>query len=151
VSFQFTVRDGCQVQVTSSAAETIDVIVTLEAGKYSPPQLPTRRDCVYSRDELDKLSPGIGTDILAIDFLAPLVATYLHYYIPFLAAYVQLILQRGIKLDAYDRLSEVNVLDASHAVLNAPLNAIPAAQGIVLDNKQPYPVYGWLDAKWVPA
>src|SRR6185312_7183226 len=40
VSFQFTVRDGCSVAVTAADDETVEVVVTLESGKYKPPKLP---------------------------------------------------------------------------------------------------------------
>lgn len=149
VSFQFTVRNGCSVEVTAVDNETVEVIVTLESGKYTPPKLPVRHNCVYSKDELNALSSGSGTDILLIDIIAPLVGAAIGGGL-FLAAYIEYILQRGIKVDAYDPIPEIDVLDSSHAVFNTLPEDIPSGAGIVIDNTQPYPIFGWLDAKWIP-
>jgi hypothetical protein len=148
VSFQFTVRDGCSVEVSAADNETVEVIVTLESGKYSPPKLLTRHNCVYSKDELNALSPGTGTDILAIDIIAPLVELIIGGLL--LALYIEYILQKGIEVDAYDPIPEINVLDSSHAVFNTLPEDIPSGAGVVVDNVQPYPIFGWLDAKWIP-
>jgi hypothetical protein len=151
VSFQFTVRDGCSVEVTVADNETVEVIVTLESGKYTPPKPPTRRSCVYSKDELNALSPGTGKDIVAIDVVAPLVGVLLPIIGGlWLAIYIEYILQRGFKVDAYDPIPETNVLDSSHAVFNTLPEDVPSGAGVVVDNTQPYPIFGWLDAKWIP-
>ena len=154
VSFQFTTRHGCQVAVTKGAGNSVEVTVTLDSGKYSPPPLPVRRNCVYSADELNSLAKGIGTDLLVGETLAGFVSVLLTLTpitLPFavIVAYTDIILGRGLKLDAYDAIPEVNILDNSHAVLNAPVNNIPSGQGTVVDNTQPYPVFGWLDVKWI--
>jgi hypothetical protein len=151
VSFQFTMRNGCQVAVTKGAGNSVAVTVTLDSGKYTPPPLPIRRNCVYSADELNSLAKGIGTDLIVGETLAPLVAALVSLPLAFIVAYVDIILARGLKLDAYEPIPEVNILDASQAVLNAPVSNIPSGQGMVVDNTQPYPVYGWLDVKWIPA
>ena len=148
VSFQFTVRSGCAVQVMAADNETVEVIITLDSGKYTPPKLPTRRSCVYSKDELNALSPGTGTDILAIDIVAPLVGAIISGL--GLAIYIEYILRRGILVDAYDPIPEINVLDSSHAVFNTLPEDIPSGAGVVVDNTQSYPIFGWLDAKWIP-
>ncbi len=150
VSFQFTVRDGCSVEVSAADNETVEVIVTLDSGKFTPPQLPTRRSCVYSKDELNALSPGTGKDILLIDIVAPLVGVLLPFGGLWLAIYIEYILQRGFKVDAYDPIPEIDVLDSSHAVFNTLPENIPSGAGVVVDNTQPYPIFGWLDAKWIP-
>ena len=151
VSFQFTVRDGCSVAVAAADNDTVEVVVTLDSSKFSPPRPLTRRSCVYSKDELNALAPGTGTDILAIDVIAPLVGALL----PFigglwLSIYIEYILQRGFKVDAYDAIPEADVLDSSHAVFNTLPENIPSGAGVVVDNTQPYPISGWLDAKWIP-
>ncbi|HEX7360844.1 MAG TPA: hypothetical protein VF283_10160 [Bryobacteraceae bacterium] len=150
VSFQFTVRDGCSVEVAAADSETVEVMVTLNSGKYTPPKLPTRRSCVYSKDELNALSPGTGKDILAIDILAPLVGLLVPFGGLALAIYIEYVLQRGFKVDAYDPIPEIDVLDSSHAVFNTLPENIPSGAGVVVDNTQPYPIFGWLDVKWIP-
>src|SRR5262249_45005746 len=51
VSFQFTVRSGCDVQVSSSAPDTIDVMISLSEVGYKPPDLPTRHSKTWTRGE----------------------------------------------------------------------------------------------------
>lgn len=53
-------------------------------------------------------------------------------------------LARGIDTDRYD-VPDVDVLDRSHAVPFVPVTHIPANQGIVIDDSQPYPVFGFLE------
>jgi hypothetical protein len=149
VSFQFTTRAGCSVQVVSADKDSVDVVLTFDEQRYTPPRLPERHSRTYSRDQLDKLSSGAGIQILLIDAIAGIVSAALPWGGVFLAGYVEYILSRGIRTDEYEPLEEVNVSDATHAVMNAPANAIPAGQGIVADQTQPYPVFGWLEAKWV--
>jgi hypothetical protein len=149
VSFQFTTRSGVTVRVVSADKDSVDVVLTFDEQRYRPPRLPERHDRTYSRDQLDKLSSGAGIDILIIDAVAGLVAAALPWGGLFLTAYVEYILSRGIRTDEYEPLDEVNILDATHAVVNAPASAIPAGAGIVADEIQPYPVFGWLEAKWV--
>jgi hypothetical protein len=154
VSFQFTMRNGCQVEVTEGADNSVEVTVTLDSGMYSPPDLPFRKNCVYSNSELNSLAQGVGTDLIVGETIAGLVSLALtEVSLPFavILAYVDIILARGLKVDAYDAIPEVNILDTSQAVLNAPVDNIPPGMGKVLDNTQPYPIYGWLDVKWIPA
>jgi hypothetical protein len=65
-----------------------------------------------------------------------------------LAHYVAYILHRGIKTDKYAPLPEIDVMDASSAVVDAFANEIPKDRGIVVDDDQHYPVFGWIEAKW---
>jgi hypothetical protein len=146
VSYQFTVRSGCAVQVMSTAEGQVDVIVVLNSAGYNPPQLPNRRDRNYSRQELDCLSKGTGTKILELDAL--MTALGLLTGGPVDAVKVAAVLSTGIKTDEYDSLPEVNILDAGKAV-NAYADNIPAGQGITVNDDQPYPIYGWLTTKWV--
>jgi hypothetical protein len=154
VSFQFTMRNGCQVAVTKGGGNSVEVTVTLDSDKYSPPSLPVRKDCVYSADELNSLAQGIGTKLIVGETIAAAVSALLipeDLPLAVYIAYVDVILARGLQVDAYDPIPEVNILDASQAVLNAPVDNIPSGMGLVVDNTQPYPVFGWLDVKWIPA
>ena len=146
VSYQFTVRSGCAVQVLSTAEGQVDVIVVLNSAGYNPPKLPNRRDRNYSRQELDGLSKGSGTKILELDAL--MTALGLLTGGPIDAVKVAAVLSTGIKTDEYDSLPEVNILDAGRAV-NAYADSIPAGKGITVNDEQPYPIYGWLTTKWV--
>jgi hypothetical protein len=148
VSFQFTLQSGCSVHVTSTTRDRVDVIISLDEADYAPPDPPDRKECVYSRDELDKLSEGSGIQILVLEALAAAVAAGVPWGVPGLAAYVAYILERGIKTDAYEPLPEIGILEARNAVVNAYADDIPPGNGIVVDNDQHYPIYGWLEAKW---
>jgi hypothetical protein len=109
---------------------------------------------VYSNSELNSLAQGVGTDLIVGETLAALVSVALtEVSLPFavILAYIDIILARGLKVDAYDPIPEVNILDTSQAVLNALVDNIPSGIGIVVDNSQPYPIFGWLDVKWIPA
>ena len=33
---------------------------------------------------------------------------------------------------------------------DAPAENIPVGAGVVVDNDQPYSIFGWLEARWVP-
>jgi len=148
VSFHFTVRNGCAVQVTSSATDTIDVFIALSDGGYHPPPLPARSGKRYSRDELDALSAGSGTQILKGEALAT-AASFLTGGLVSVGE-VALVLRRGIETDTYTPVSgAVDVLSADNAVRDVPANQIPAGKGITGNENQPFPVSGWLEVKWV--
>jgi hypothetical protein len=148
VSFHFTVRKGCAVQVTSSARDTIDVFIALSDGDYHPPPLPAGSEKTYSRQELDALSKGAGTQILELDAIAGALA--LATGGPVNTAKVELILGRGIKTDTYAPVSgAVDILSADNAVRDVPANSIPAGKGVTQNENQPFPISGWLEVKWV--
>jgi len=148
VSFHFTVRAGCAVQVTSSATGTIDVFVVMNSAGYHPPLLPARSTHNYSRDELNNLDPGAGSDILDVQGVSDAVATLTGTVVK--GVVVNEILGRGVQGDVYASLSNaVDMLSRSNAVENAPPNNIPANAGVTQDDNQPFPVSGWLEVKWV--
>ena len=55
-------------------------------------------------------------------------------------------LAHGIETDKYD-VPDVNVLDRSRAVPFVLANQIPGGQGVVIDDSQPYPVFGFIEAR----
>jgi hypothetical protein len=63
---------------------------------------------------------------------------------------VYFILRRGILTDEYAALPAANSRDASHAVFDLPAQDITPGAGIAVDDKQPWPVMGWLEASWGP-
>ena len=148
VSFQFTVRKGCSVRFASTSADQVDVFISMDSAQYTPPKLPARTECDYDRDHLDKLSSGSGIKILVLEALTVAVAAQVPWGGIFLAAYVEYILGRGIRTDKYAALPEIDVMDKSSAVLDALANDIPADHGIVLNDDQHYPVFGWIETKW---
>lgn len=148
VSYQFTVRSGCAVQVTSSGPDTVDIFVSLSSGGYTPPPLPKRNGRRYHRDELKALREDAAKDYLEVEILSAAAQLLLPGSI-LSAAEVAIVLERGIETDEYVPLPSVNILDAGHAA-SAPANNIPAGAGVVLDDSQPYPIFGWLEVRFAP-
>jgi hypothetical protein len=148
VSYHFTVRAGCAVQVISSAADTVDVYVVLNSVGYHPPPLPARTTHNYSIGELDALDNGAGTDIVEATFGSDTLAFILGG--PVKAGLVETILRRGVQGDIYAPLSNaVDMLSTTNAVENAPATSIPPNQGVTVDDTQPFPISGWLEVKWM--
>jgi hypothetical protein len=145
VSYQFTVRSGCNVRVSAQSGDHVDVVVELGPMRGTPP-LPARSERSYQPDQLDKLSEGVGLKITVFE-LAAMIAGAL---VGVGALYVYFILRRGILTDEYAPLPAVNIRDSSHAVFNIPAQSIDPNAGIAVDNTQPWPVMGWLEASWVP-
>jgi hypothetical protein len=147
VSYKFTVRTSCAVEVTSSAPDTVDVYVVMNQAGYKPPPLPTNSYRSWSRDELAALNSEGGEGYLGADILSGVVQAVTGGVIG--VATVELILSRGIKSDLYAQLNDaVQALNRSGMVTGVP-GAIPQT-GVTTDDGQPYPVFGWLEAKWVP-
>ena len=149
VSFQFTVRQGCNVRVSSSSPDQIDVIIEMSSAEYEPPDLPPRNECVYGPDQLDKLSSGAGIRMEVAEWAATALSALLPWGGIFLSGYVKYILDHGITTDRYDALAAFDVMDASRAVIDAPASNIPAGQGVSFDDAQHHPVFGWIEAKWI--
>jgi len=147
VSFHFVVRGGCAVEVTSSATDTVEVFVALNHAGYTPPPLPNRKERNYSRQELDELSAGSGIKILELDAIMTGLGALTGG--PIDAAKVAAVLSTGIKTDQYDPLPEIDVLDKGNSLPYVWADSVPVGKGISVSDDQPYPIYGWLEAKWV--
>jgi hypothetical protein len=149
VSFAFRVRPGCHVQLLSGPGDEVEVVVAMNSDQYTPPRLPERRQCNYQPDRLDKLSQGAEVKIIALKAITIALAAL---KVPFgglaLALYTKFILDRGIITDRYARLPEQDVMDPAGAVLDTPASAVLPGQGITVDHDQPYPVIGWIQARW---
>jgi hypothetical protein len=145
VSYQFTVRHGCNVRISAQSGDHVDVVVDLGQMRSSAP-LPKRSERTYQPDQLDKLSSGAGLDI-DVAKLAGYIAGAL---VGVGALYVYFVLRRGILTDEYAPLPAVDIHDTSHAVTNVPAQSITPGAGIVVDDEQPWPVIGWLEASWMP-
>ena len=114
----------------------------------SPGRWPDR---VFNLDQLEKLSSGAKQEIE--DGVTKRVTQSAHG-LPVLLqtalARAKEALGRGLKTSEYRALLDPNILDAVHAVTGAKASQIPQGQGVTVNNAQPYPVYGWLEAKWLP-
>jgi len=156
VSYRFTVRTPCLVEVKPSGRDAVLVTVDLSDGsEYQSPKLPPRHEETYSTDELDLLSPGAGSELafgellievavaVIVDLLVGIAAIGVG-----LALYIKIILGRGMKTDIFDPLPDIDVLDPTGGVLNVPVQQIVAGAGVVPDDDQPYPITGWLEVSW---
>jgi hypothetical protein len=149
VSYCFTVRSGCAVEVTSSAPDTIDVWVGMNSTGYKKFPLPHNQGITWSRDELAALNSSGGTAYLGAEALS----AYYQVVNPLggliAAGVVDYILSNGVLTDSYDPSNDlVNLLSTQGAVNNAAATNIPQT-GITHNDGQPFPVYGWLQAMWV--
>jgi hypothetical protein len=147
VSYRFTIRSGCAVQVVQNDAYSFGVWIVLNSAGYTPPPLPHRNGHRVSKDEIDRLSTDAGTKYLEAEAISAAVQLLFGGIIG--AAIVELILNRGVETDQYDPLKENNVLDRTGAVIDAHANNIPRNAGIVVDDSQPFPISGWIEARWI--
>ncbi len=144
VSYQFTVRSGCAVEVIQTESDTVEVFITFGHGTSSPP-LPPRHDRTWTKDDLAAIDSEATAAFLGVELISGLIQAVspLHGSIVG-AAVVEEILGRGIKTSEYDTgpLRNVNILDASHVVATA-------TNGVVTDDNQQYPISGWLELSWM--
>jgi hypothetical protein len=139
VSFHFTIRTGCAVEVTANDNSSVRVFVTINSVGYTPPPLPKRNDLVFSLEEINNdLNLSFGYEVLGgLAGILNIVAD------PKGAA----VIARGVLTDSYTPLPDVafSHTSSSDVVLNASPGAIPAGKGITVDNNQPYPITGWVE------
>jgi len=152
VSFQFSVRTGCAVQVISTESDSVDVVILLNEVAHKPPLLPRRTERVWRKDQLDALTPGTWWGVTGAEFVEFLRTSFDMIGGGHPGAITALAIEeRGFKTDEYDtsQCTEVNIPEHSHAVMNADAANIPAGQGIKTgDDIQPYPFFGWLELRW---
>jgi len=164
VHFQFTIRSGCSVQLQSTEAGSVDVVIVLDPVGYKPFKLPDRNDKPWSKEELERLNSGARGGFKTVTELSAAIAVLEPGVGPLRVLEVLGVLNRDILSDEYDtiRLRSQNILDASHA-LSAPADNIPPIdpfevndpnvpndkkKGVIIDDTQPYPVFGWLELKF---
>jgi hypothetical protein len=139
VGFQFTCRTGVGVQVVG-ADDHVDLLISLNSVGYQAPKLPPRRTDTWDKDRLNAIDGG-AADLLSFEQIASLFTVS-----PVSKAVAEIALAHGIETDKYD-VPDVDVMDRSHAVPFVSTNQIPAGQGIVINDNQPYPVVGYLEIR----
>jgi hypothetical protein len=142
VSFHFTIRAGCAVEVVRNDDASVVVYVEMNSAGYTPPPLPKRTAKNYSLDELNsQLGLSFGEDALGG------LAGVLNLVIDPKGL---LVLARGVETDEYDATPDMNFSSANPtgAVIDATVGSFSASAGITVDNSQPYPVSGWIEVKW---
>jgi hypothetical protein len=137
VSFHFTVRNGCTVQVLANDEGSVRVMIVLNSAGYTPAPLPHRNGHRISLDELNELNKDAG-------FWSRLVTGVAATIDPEAAA----VLSRGVETDLYDPLPSIDLLSTQDSAAVA-VEQLAAGIGLTQDDTQPYPVYGWIDLGWV--
>ena len=156
VAFQFTARTGIGVQVLSLTPGAVDVLITLSSAGYTSPELPPGHNRTWTKDDLATASSsasGLYSEIQWMDgvwetlgnvVLDPLSGGILS------VPTVEAILGRGVVVDEYDTspMTTKNILDTTHAFTGEP-SAVPGGAGVVVDDTQPFPIFGWIEVAWV--
>jgi len=142
VSFHFTVRSGCAVQVGRNDDSSVSVFFAMNSVGYTPPPLPARTAKNYSLTEINTaLNLSFGIDLLV--GLGGILGTAI-------SPKGTLVLARGVETDEYAATPDVNfsLSGSPAAVINTPITQLQANKGITIDNSQPYPITGWIEVKW---
>jgi hypothetical protein len=139
VSFQFTCRTGVGVQVLG-LDDHVDLLISLNSVGYQAPPLPPRQTDTWNKDRLNSIDGG-AADLLSFEQIASLFQGS-----PVSTVVAEAALAHGIETDKYD-VPDVDVMDHSHALPFVPVNQIPANRGIVRNDNQPYPVFGFLEIR----
>jgi hypothetical protein len=142
VSFQLTCRTGVGVQVVG-VDDHVDLLIALNSVGYQAPALPHRRTDTWDKDRLNAIDGG-AADLISFEQIASLFTVS-----PVSKVVAEIALAHGIDTDKYD-VPDVDVMDRSHAVPFVSTNQIPAGQGIVINDNQPYPVVGFLEVRRHP-
>ena len=152
VSFHFTVRTPCSVEVVRNDDSSVTVYVAMNSAGYTPPPLPGRQDVNYSLSDIDHelgfletAGASLGAILFGTEWDDVLDPAHLAS-----APKAALVLLRGVTSDKYAQLPVIDFrnLGLPNAVNKAPATAIPAGQGITVGNTQPYPVAGWIEVQW---
>ena len=147
VSFQFTRRSGVGVQV-AGLDDHVDVLVSLNSGTYQAPPLPPRDTDMWPKDRLKALDPDPAR-LITFDQIASILTLPIFRPPGFGLidlANAEQALAHGVETEHYD-IPDVDALDRSHAVPFVPVTQIPANAGVVTDDSQPYPVFGFLEIR----
>ena len=138
VSFQFTCRSGVEVEVVA-APDGVDVTVALNSIDYTAPPLPTRQTRTVTKDQL-----GQDGELITLEQITSLIQVDIID-----AVLEEHALAHGIDTDTYE-VPDVNVLDRSDAVPFVAISNIPGGgAGIVVNDGQPYPLYGFVEVRSV--
>jgi hypothetical protein len=115
VAFQFTVRQGCTVQVRPGADASIVVVIKFDQGAYRRSNLPPRHERTWTREDLGHLDKDAESSYFEAEAVSGAIHVVLGDEIG--AAVVEAILERGILTDEYDTsaMTGTNILDASKA------------------------------------
>jgi hypothetical protein len=133
VSYHFTHRAGVAIQVFNAGNGAVGIAIVL--GDLNPATLPPKHDLTVQWSQLGaKYSYVIDAlqiaDILTLDILPAII------------------LNRGILTDIYDVPSASSPLDNQNVAAPVGVDQLQSWAGLSEDDKQPFPIYGWLNVWW---
>jgi hypothetical protein len=141
VKFQFTHRDGVDVQVVGTEYG-VDLLLDLNSEEYPAPHHPDLGTRWPSAHEL-----GPAQNLIYLEMLTSLIPSQVLESGGVSTATAEIALANGIETDYY-QVPDVKVLDGGHQVGFVSVGQIPSGEGVILDNDQPYPVYGFLELRF---
>jgi hypothetical protein len=132
--YHFTVRSGVRVQL-ADAGDAIRVWVIFDETDYRPAALPTRydRDIHFGDDPDGTLEEVMSGLTIVAGFAGPEEQ-----------AALGIIFARGIRTDRRDTPQATSPRDGE--VYSFP----ETTTSVSVDNNQPFPIYGWVNARWIP-
>jgi hypothetical protein len=115
--------------------DTVGIIIVL--GDLNPAPLPHKNDSTISWDQLGSIYPFAIDTLEIVDILRLNIAS-------------AFILNRGILTDLYDAPSASSPLDNQNVAAPVDIDQLRAGAGLSEDDRQPFPIYGWLNVWWQP-
>jgi hypothetical protein len=141
VSFHFTVRQGCAIQLFAAGQDAVAGIVLLNDTGYIPAHIPPKHDWTINFGDLWNLNRGVASAWATM-------LTQLGLQPSPTPGLAQAFLARGILTDRYDPPVAASPVDSENVVTNASIDALRPGMGISQDDNQPFPIYGWLNLGW---
>jgi hypothetical protein len=132
VGFHFTYRGGVAVRVYDAGADTVGVIIVL--GDLQPSTLPHKNDWNIPFGLLGTEEAFVVDALEVLDLLFDPFGTY--------------ILGLGILTDLYDSPVASSPGDLQNVAGPVGIDQLAATAGLFEDDRQPFPLYGWLDVWW---
>jgi hypothetical protein len=133
VSFHFTHRTGVAIRVFDAGNGTVGIIIVL--GDLNPAPLPPKHDLTVQWDQLGSKYSYVIDALQIVDILTLDIAS-------------AVILNRGILTDIFDPPSASSPLDNQNVAAPVGIDQLQAWAGFSEDDKQPFPIYGWLNVWW---
>jgi hypothetical protein len=133
VSFHFTHRTGVAVRVYDAGNGTVGILIVL--GDLNPASLPPKHDLTVQWSQLGDTYSYVVDALQIADILTLDIAS-------------AVILNRGILTDIYDAPSASSPLDNQNVATPVGIDQLQAFAGFSEDDKQPFPIYGWLNVWW---
>lgn len=135
-SYHFTINDSCLVQVKPSPADPNSLLVIVTLDSYAYPALPNPPDHFVTYNTQDLLKQA-GIDLSNLGWFDQVIADAL--------------LPDQVEIDRFDAPQTSLTQDNVNVIPMTPIATLPEGGiGKVIDNNQPFPVYGWVQLRWFP-